>query len=386
MVIPACEQLTPLGGGADACVPAEVQAAFDRSCGGGSCHTDGGKAGGLALGNGEAAAAIGRASVGSALPLITIGDTRGSYLAQKMVSDPAMPITGDRMPVGFQGTNADQVADVNTILGWVAGGAYADCGAGTDTGNDTGNDTGTVANGLPCDVDAVLATYCRSCHGDPPVGTVVSLLGLEDLLADAPSDPTKSLGERSVERMNADVAPMPPAPATRPSAAEIAVVADWVAAGMPAGDCTVGPGPFDVEPVCTSKKNWTGGNEEDPRMHPGVACIDCHTSMDEGPDLLVAGTVYPTGHEPDDCYGSASILVHVTDASDRTVELRTNSAGNFLLEDGEAPAGFGPPYRVEVVSDVGTRAMSSAAPHGDCNACHTQDGDDDAPGRVVLPW
>ncbi len=383
-LLPACEQLTPIGAGTDACVPAEVQAAFDRSCGGGSCHTDGGKAGGLALGNGEAAAAIDRASVGSALPLIAIGDTQGSYLAQKMVSDPATPITGERMPVGFQATNADQVADMNTILGWIAGGAYADCGAGTDTG--PGTDTGTVANGLPCDVDAVLATYCRSCHGDPPVGTTVSLLALEDLLADAPSDPTKSLGERSVERMNASVAPMPPAPAARPSAAEIATVADWVAAGMPAGDCMVGPNPFDAAPVCTSKKNWTGGNEESPNMRPGHACNACHEQEGEGPIFEVAGTVYATGHEPNDCFGEPSILVQVTDANDQVVELEANAAGNFMLTAGGAPAGFGPPYRIKVVSDVGERAMSMPAPHGDCNVCHTQDGDENALGRIVAPW
>jgi hypothetical protein len=382
VLVPACEQLTPLGGNGGECVPTEVQAAFDRSCGGGACHTAGGVAGGLALGAGQAAAAIGRASVGSPLPLIELGNTAGSYLAQKIMPAPTVAIVGERMPVGFQNSNADQVADVNTILGWIAGGEYAGCSV--DTG--TGGDTGTVANGLPCEVDDVLATYCRGCHGDSPVGATFALMSLDDLLAAAPTDASKSLGEQSVARMNDDARPMPPAPAARPSTAEIAVIADWVAAGMPAGECTVGPNPFDALPVCTSKKNWTGGNEEDPRMRPGLACNTCHKKSGEGPIFKFAGTVYPTGHEPDDCYGESSILVRVTDANGQVAEVKSNSTGNFMLRSGDAPAGFAPPYMIKVISDLGERAMAMPAPHGDCNVCHTQDGDENALGRIVSPW
>lgn len=360
-------------------MPAEVQAAFDRSCGTAACHTAGGMAGGLALGNGDAAAAIDRPATGSPMSLIVLGDTSASYLAQKITSTPSEAITGARMPPGFQTTNADQVADVNTILGWIAGGEFADCSGGT-TGPGPTND------GLPCDVDAVLATYCRSCHGDTPIGTTFSLSTRDDLLAPAPSDAAKSVGEQSVARMTDDAMPMPPMPATRPGADEIAVISDWVAAGMPAGDCSPLPSPFDANPVCTSRQTWKGGNEEDPRMRPGHACNECHARAGEGPIFKVAGTVYPTGHEPDDCNGQPSSVVRVTDAADQVVELETNSAGNFMLTSGNAPAGFAPPYRLEVISDVGERAMAMPAPHGDCNVCHTQDGDQDALGRIVAPW
>ena len=42
-------------------------------------------------------------------------------------------------------------------------------------------------------------------------------------------------------------------------------------------------------------------------MRPGHACITCHTQEDEGPVFAFAGTVYPTGHEPNECYGVQSI-------------------------------------------------------------------------------
>jgi len=264
--------------------------------------------------------------------------------------------------------------------------------SGSSGAADTGNDTAVPGDGLPCDVDAVLATYCRSCHGDPLVGTTFAMITRDDMLAAAPTDPASTVGAKSVERMQSDLAPMPPLPATPPSADEIAIIADWVAAGMPAGDCMPDdtPSPFDADPVCTSDMWWTGGNEEDPRMHPGVACDGCHSGAmggeEEGPRLLIAGTVYPSGHEPDDCFGVSSILVQVTDANDQVVELHTNSAGNFMLEDEEAPLGFAPPYLVKVVSDVGERVMAMPADNGDCNTCHTQDGTMDAPGRIVAPW
>ncbi len=262
-------------------------------------------------------------------------------------------------------------------------------GDSTDT-----TDTASVpGEGLPCDVDEVLSTYCRSCHGDPLVGTTFSLLSRGDLLASPPSDPGTTVGAESVERMLSEQLPMPPLPATPPSAAEIAVVADWVAAGMPAGDCMPDeePSPFDADPVCTSDIWWTMGDEEDPRMHPGLACDACHSGSrrgeeEEGPRFAIAGTVYPSGHEPDDCFGVPSILVQVTDANDQVVELHTNSAGNFMLESEEAPPNFAPPYLVKVVSELGERTMAMPVETGDCNVCHTQDGTMDALGRIVAPW
>jgi hypothetical protein len=117
--------------------------------------------------------------------------------------------------------------------------------------------------------------------------------------------------------------------------------------------------PFDAAPVCTSNTRWTGDDEESPQMNPGEACISCHTSEDEGPRLTIAGTLYPSAHEPNDCngqQGSASVYIEITDAENRVFRLTPNSAGNFLLED---PDDFAFPY-----STAATLRMARTAPQG----------------------
>lgn len=190
VVLPACEQVTRVdddGGGA--CVPAEVQAAFDRSCGTAACHTAGGMQGSLSLDAGQSALTIGKTAVGSPLPLVELGNPAGSYLAQKIVSDPVVAITGARMPTPFDPNNANQVADVNTILTWIAGGEFecAAAGTGTDTdasesgstgeppalracgledlapGTQSGIVSGTAAMQIPPDIAPILEENC-GCH------------------------------------------------------------------------------------------------------------------------------------------------------------------------------------------------------------------------------
>lgn len=145
VLVPACEQVKKIDDGGGACVPAEVQAAFDRSCGTAACHTDGGMQGMLSLAAGQSGAVIGKTAVGSPLPLVELGNTSGSYLAQKITSDPVVAITGDRMPVGFSAANENHVADVNTILTWIGGGVF-ECADGStgDTMDPTVADSGST--------------------------------------------------------------------------------------------------------------------------------------------------------------------------------------------------------------------------------------------------
>jgi hypothetical protein len=115
-------------------------------------------------------------------------------------------------------------------------------------------------------------------------------------------------------------------------------------------------------------------------MRPGHACIDCH-SRDEGPIYSIAGTVYPTAHEPDDCNGVASgVTVVVTGADGKTYSLPVNAAGNFGFTIRVAT-----PYRVKVVGNGKTREMIAPVTDGDCNSCHTVTGTEKAPGRVMAP-
>lgn len=261
--------------------------------------------------------------------------------------------------------------------------------AGADGINATGAGAGTGANtGLPCDVQQLLENRCIGCHlaASPP-----ALLTYDDLLKSAPSAPSKTLAQVSLERMRNTASPMPPAPAEVPTAEEIQVFQAWVSAGTPKGAaCTSPPGAdggagaggtiFNTPSVCTSKKTWNGGNDGSSSMRPGGACITCHT-MRGGPAYRVAGTVYPTAHEPNDCNGVAGgLTVVVTDANGTVVNVTVNGAGNFYSR-----AQIVPPFHVKVTNGTKERVMVGSLTAGDCNSCHTETGVNSAPGRIVAP-
>jgi hypothetical protein len=128
--------------------------------------------------------------------------------------------------------------------------------------------------------------------------------------------------------------------------------------------------------------HWTSGDEESPQMHPGGACIACH-SRGEGPRFSVAGTVFPTAHEPTDCYGvegGSDVHVEITDAAGSVLTLSVNAAGNFYSTKTVAY-----PFHAKVVTMGQERAMGAAQATGDCNSCHTETGKNGAPGRIMLP-
>jgi cytochrome c553 len=120
-------------------------------------------------------------------------------------------------------------------------------------------------------------------------------------------------------------------------------------------------------------------------MHPGQACIACHERDDEGPRFLLAGTAYPSAHEPDECYGAnGDATVVIKGADGRTVSLRLQSSGNFFLE-AEDDVTLALPYTAVLRYDGRERAMATPQTIGDCNSCHSQEGANGAPGRVTLP-
>ena len=131
------------------------------------------------------------------------------------------------------------------------------------------------------------------------------------------------------------------------SATEIQTVQSWISAGYPAGSCTtVGgtdagpPDPLGATPTCTSGTTWTGGNQGSAVMNPGRACISCHAGNGEAPQFTIAGTVYPTGHEPDLCNGANGTngaRVVIVDAANRTMTLTPNAAGNFYVHRRRSP-------------------------------------------------
>lgn len=172
--------------------------------------------------------------------------------------------------------------------------------------------------------------------------------------------------------------------------------------------------PYGTPLVCSTGVHWTRGDHGSEKMHPGVACIACHANgggesdeddddedddkrgaksspdEDNGPLFHVAGTVYETAHEPDDCAGAGPVQVIVTDATGREFHMATNEFGNFYLED-DVP--FAMPYTARVRVGERERKMSDPQSDGDCNGCHSQDGTTlsldpaakPAPGRIMVP-
>jgi hypothetical protein len=143
--------------------------------------------------------------------------------------------------------------------------------------------------------------------------------------------------------------------------------------------------------ICSSNVYWKDLDKGSELMRPGGKCNNCHDKTPTAPNFTVAGTVYPTSHEPDECNGVGStmldggkpeVAIVITDREGRTLPpIPVNSVGNFKYEVEVLK-----PFNVKVVRANGKEnKMMMQAPHGDCNLCHTQTGAEGAPGRVVAP-
>jgi hypothetical protein len=112
-------------------------------------------------------------------------------------------------------------------------------------------------------------------------------------------------------------------------------------------------------------------------MEPGYSCYNCH-----GLQFTIGGTVYPTAHEPDYCDGVdvQGATVVLTDAQNNKIALTPNSVGNFYSDQMVVM-----PFTAVVSYQGKSNAMTTPQTNADCNFCHTQGGDNCAPGRIVLP-
>jgi len=269
----------------------------------------------------------------------------------------------------------------------------ADADAGVVAGDDAsvGPAGSGLKTGLPCEVQAILENRCIACHdGTRPESP--RLLDYADLVAPSKADPSTTMAQAALGRMKSTTSPMPPPPAVRPDAAEVEPFETWVILGTPKRNvtCTDAPPPPSTTPPvtgptgCTSGKTWTGNDTGSPLMHPGAACNACHQVMG-GPNLVIAGTVYPSLHEPNDCNGSVSppaLTVTITDSKARVLSLPVNAAGNFQIEH---TAKLTPPFKASVSNGTKTTAMTGSVTSGDCNSCHTVAGANGAPGRIMGP-
>ena len=141
------------------------------------------------------------------------------------------------------------------VLASACGASTAEVGPGSGADGGTGTPVDPGASGvLPCDVDKVLATNCRSCHdSSPKFGAPMPLVTLADLHAPAKSNSNRKVHELVPERIADDVKPMPEPPNARLSAADRATLTSWSAAGAPAvgpSNCTTTPPPPPVMTTC----------------------------------------------------------------------------------------------------------------------------------------
>src|SRR5439155_16090380 len=100
--------------------------------------------------------------------------------------------------------------------------------------------------------------------------------------------------------------------------------------------------------VCTSMMNWSGATG--PLMEPGVSCNSCHNHA-----FTIAGTIYPTAHEPNICYGvngSTGIRVVITGADGKTLTLTPSASGNFYSNTAVAK-----PFTAKVTNGSASRPM-----------------------------
>ena len=138
--------------------------------------------------------------------------------------------------------------------------------------------------------------------------------------------------------------------------------------------------------VCLSGQIWTYSDKDSPLMNPGRSCVKCHAETnDEGhaPFYKFAGTVMQALHESDDCHGAPQMTIELTAANDTKWVKVGNSAGNFWLDP---TAEVVLPYTARIIDEHGNeRVKQMPVSDGDCASCHTQEGANDAPGRLLPP-
>lgn len=92
--------------------------------------------------------------------------------------------------------------------------------------------------GLPCEIDALLGTYCASCHANAALEAGVQIATYEDLVGPAVSLPSMTEAEYALVRMKSTEIPMPPSGGKVPDD-QIAVFEAWVNDGMPDTGCVL---------------------------------------------------------------------------------------------------------------------------------------------------
>lgn len=245
------------------------------------------------------------------------------------------------------------------------------------------------------DARPVLERWCIGCHASTrsgaarngaPAGVDYDTYALASANAD-----------RGLARMQAGSMP----PGGSVPQGDVRTVAQWIADGkadcppVPGGDDLpaggdpggVDTGPEVPEVACSSGAYWLEGDDGRPEMHPGRNCIACHQQRraageDDAPLFPMAGTVMGALRDVDDCLGVSGVTVEITDANGSRTTFVTNASGNFMASGAFQPAR---PYTVRLALGGRERVMATPQDNMNCMDCHTREGRNGAPGRIVAP-
>lgn len=131
--------------------------------------------------------------------------------------------------------------------------------------------------------------------------------------------------------------------------------------------------------LLTSCGHDDDGNEF---MAPGENCLSCHGSGGKAAHdatFTIAGTVF-AALDSDTGAGIEGVSVHIVDASDRQLSLKSNRVGNFFTSESVQ---F-PLKSVKLAKDGKEHFMNTQVSTGACSSCHTQPASGGAPGRLYL--
>jgi hypothetical protein len=155
------------------------------------------------------------------------------------------------LPAGSNGNTAGTIAVAPTTVAGSGGGNASNAPAPAGSAAPSGGLP------LPCNVSAVIAKHCTTCHGKTPrLGAPMSLVSAEDFQQPAMSDHSRKVYERVSVRIADATNPMPPSSSSKLSADELSALTKWATSGAPAATAAeaaacgsvVVPDPTPVQP------------------------------------------------------------------------------------------------------------------------------------------
>jgi hypothetical protein len=131
-----------------------------------------------------------------------------------------------------------------------------------------------------------------------------------------------------------------------------------------------------------------------------MACRACHQGqnfLSQNPQGVSSsshvfdfmGKVFPTLHEKNTCLAKppGTVTVEIIDANGAVAvtmmtSVSSNGSGNFYSG---ANLNVHLPYTARVLFNGKVNTMTTPQTVGDCNTCHTEQGVNGAPGRILWP-